>query len=86
MQQQEGNQCKSDHRILGVTLKTALFLSHRIREAMQENMPALFGQGGGIVESVKPLSGKPVRKPTVPVVMRIRTKSCHWWTGTAGEP
>lgn len=38
------------HRILGVTLKTAWFMSHRIREAMRSNDPGFFGDGGGIVE------------------------------------
>lgn len=39
------------HRTLGVTLKTAWFLGHRIREAMREGEMAPFGSGGGIVES-----------------------------------
>jgi transposase-like protein len=38
------------HRTLGVTLKTAWFMSHRIREAMRSNDPGYFGEGGGIVE------------------------------------
>jgi transposase-like protein len=38
------------HRTLGVTLKTAWFLSHRIREAMREGDLAPFGHGGGAVE------------------------------------
>lgn len=38
------------HRTLGVTLKTAWFMSHRIREAMRSNDPGFFGEGGGIVE------------------------------------
>ena len=38
------------HRILGVTLKTAWFMSHRIREAMRSGDLAPFGSGGGIVE------------------------------------
>jgi len=38
------------HRILGVTLKTAWFMSHRIREAMREGELAPFGSGGGSVE------------------------------------
>ena len=38
------------HRILGVTLKTAWFMAHRIREAMREGGLAAFGQGGGAVE------------------------------------
>lgn len=38
------------HRTLGVTLKTAWFLSHRIREAMRSDHGP-FGVGGGIVEA-----------------------------------
>src|SRR5690242_10242689 len=38
------------HRTLGVTLKTAWFMSHRIREAMREGALAPFGSGGGAVE------------------------------------
>ena len=38
------------HRILGVTLKTAWFMSHRIREAMRSDDMTPFGSGGGIVE------------------------------------
>ena len=39
------------HRTLGVTLKTAWFMSHRIREAMRSGDLAPFGHGGGIVEA-----------------------------------
>ncbi len=38
------------HRTLGVTLKTAWFMSHRIREAMRSDDLAGFGSGGGVVE------------------------------------
>jgi transposase-like protein len=38
------------HRTLGVTLKTAWFMSHRIREAMRSGDLAPMGGGGGIVE------------------------------------
>lgn len=38
------------HRILGVTLKTAWFMSHRVREAMRTGGLAPMGGGGGIVE------------------------------------
>jgi transposase-like protein len=50
------------HRVLGVTLKSAWFLSHRIRLAMDVQVGKL-GGGGGIVEAdetyfgVKPNSG-----------------------------
>ncbi|MEO5493775.1 MAG: IS1595 family transposase [Sphingomonas sp.] len=39
------------HRTLGVTLKTAWFMSHRIREAMKSDGGDLFGVGGGMVEA-----------------------------------
>ena len=39
------------HRILGITLKSAWFVSHRIREAMRTNEINLFGKGGGTVEA-----------------------------------
>jgi transposase-like protein len=38
------------HRILGVTLKTAWFMSHRIREAMRSGSLEPFGGNGGEVE------------------------------------
>lgn len=39
------------HRTLGVTLKTAWFMSHRIREAMRSGDLTPFGSSGGIVEA-----------------------------------
>jgi transposase-like protein len=39
------------HRTLGVTLKTAWFMSHRIREAMRSDDMTPFGGEGGIVEA-----------------------------------
>lgn len=38
------------HRTLGVTYKTAWFMTHRIREAMRVDSEPPFGQGGGQVE------------------------------------
>jgi len=38
------------HRVLGVTLKTAWFMAHRIREAMRDDTLAPFGTTGGRVE------------------------------------
>src|SRR6478609_8607149 len=38
------------HRTLGVTLKTAWFMAHRIREAMRDGDLAPFGGDGGVVE------------------------------------
>ena len=39
------------HRILGVTYKTAWFMSHRLREAMTEKYTGMLGGGGKIVEA-----------------------------------
>jgi transposase-like protein len=38
------------HRVLGVTLKTAWFMSHRIRLAMAGNEGGMMGEDGGVVE------------------------------------
>lgn len=45
------------HRTLGVTLKTAWFLGHRIREAMRDGDPDLLGGGGSIVEADETFMG-----------------------------
>lgn len=37
------------HRTLGCTLKTAWFISHRVREAIREGGPTPMGGAGGIV-------------------------------------
>ena len=46
------------HRTLGVTLKTAWFMSHRIREAMKDDSLSTFGSGGGMVEVDETYMGK----------------------------
>lgn len=46
------------HRTLGVTLKTAWFMSHRIREAMKDDGPKGFGSGGGFVEADETYMGR----------------------------
>jgi transposase-like protein len=46
------------HRTLGVTLKSAWFLSHRIREAMRSGDLAPFGGEGSIVESDETFIGR----------------------------
>ena len=46
------------HRTLGVTLKTAWFMSHRIREAMREGDLSPFGSTGGAVEVDETFIGK----------------------------
>jgi len=46
------------HRILGVTLKTAWFMSHRIREAMKSGDTALMGGNGAPVEADETFIGR----------------------------
>lgn len=46
------------HRVLGVTYKTAWFMSHRIREAFRDATPGLMGGGGGTVEVDETYIGK----------------------------
>ncbi|MFN0219845.1 MAG: IS1595 family transposase [Hyphomicrobium sp.] len=48
------------HRILGVTLKTAWFMSHRIREAMRVLGMEPMGSGGGVVEVDETYTGKSI--------------------------
>lgn len=46
------------HRTLGVTLKTAWFMSHRIREAMRDGGLAPLGGNGKVVEADETYYGK----------------------------
>lgn len=46
------------HRVLGITYKSAWFLTHRIRECMRGGALAGFGVGGGIVEVDETFIGK----------------------------
>jgi transposase-like protein len=51
------------HRTLGVTLKTAWFVGHRIREAMRSGGLAPFGSDGGAVEADETFIGREPGKP-----------------------
>lgn len=51
------------HRMLGVTYKTAWFMSHRIREAMISTDDTPLGGGGGIVEVDETYIGRDQTKP-----------------------
>ena len=50
------------HRMLGVTYKTAWFMSHRLREAMKDNGGGLLGGGGKTVEVDETYWGNKQRK------------------------
>lgn len=51
------------HRMLGVTYKTAWFMTHRIREAMKSTGGGLLGSGGQPVEADETYWGKEKNKP-----------------------
>jgi transposase-like protein len=51
------------HRTLGVTLKTAWFMSQRIRETMRDDTLGAFGAGGGVVEVDETFIGREPGKP-----------------------
>lgn len=51
------------HRTLGVTYKTAWFMTHRIREAMREESPPKLGGDGGTFEIDETFIGGKKRRP-----------------------
>ena len=51
------------HRTLGVTYKTAWFMTHRIREAMSPSKSIPFGSGGGSVEADETFIGQEKNQP-----------------------
>ncbi len=53
------------HRMLGCTLKTAWFMSHRIREEMRSGNLAPFGSTGGAVEADETFIGRDRHNPPV---------------------
>ena len=66
------------HRTLGITLKSAWFLSHRIREVMSEGYQRSSGQMGGagsIIEADETVFGPDPRKDTR--VQRSRERYSH---------
>ncbi|MEL6876674.1 MAG: IS1595 family transposase [Pseudomonadota bacterium] len=62
------------HRILGVTLKTAWFMSHRIREAMRTGGLAPMGGGGGVVEIDETFIGRDPDAPKSRMPIRQMNK------------
>jgi transposase-like protein len=51
------------HRMLGVTYKSAWFMTHRIREAMKSGNAGLMGAGGGTVEADETYWGNQGKQP-----------------------
>ena len=76
------------HRTLGITLKSAWFMAHRIREAMRDDSGSILGGGGSIVEAdetfmapkkgFKPINAGHHRSKVVSLVQRDgKTRSFH---------
>ena len=66
------------HRILGVTLKTAWFMSHRIREAMRDGSLAPFGGSDGAFGNVEVDETLIGREPSA---AKARDGYAHMWIG-----
>jgi transposase-like protein len=62
------------HRTLGITLKSAWFLAHRLREAMAEGALNPFGIGGGAVESDEAFLSRRRRKGDGPLYKQPKMK------------
>jgi transposase-like protein len=62
-QSKKGISANQLHRTLGVTLKTAWFMGHRIREAMRQGELAPFGGNGGTVEADETFLWNDPKKP-----------------------
>jgi transposase-like protein len=62
------------HRVLGVTLKTAWFMSHRIREAMRTGGLAPMGGNGGVVEIDETFIGRDPDAPKSRMPIRNMNK------------
>jgi transposase-like protein len=62
------------HRVLGVTLKTAWFMSHRIREAMRTGGLAPMGGNGGVVEIDETFIGRDPDAPKSRMAIRNMNK------------
>lgn len=59
------------HRMMGVTYKTAWFMTHRIREAMRELNPPKLGGVGGVFELDETwIGGKPRRPHGMPTARK----------------
>src|SRR5271165_1984142 len=63
------------HRTLGVTLKTAWFMSHRLREAMRNGDLAPMGGAGGIVEVDETFIGQ--KREKAPQGSRLCPQACR---------
>lgn len=62
------------HRMLGITYKSAWFMTHRIREAMADTSNTPMGGPGSVVEADETYFGEKAEKPTTTTSGRPFTK------------
>jgi len=72
------------HRILGVSLKTAWFMGHRIREAMRDGKLAPLGGAGEIIEADETYFG-PTKEPKISAQRKGRPYHPHGARGPANK-
>jgi transposase-like protein len=72
------------HRLLGVTLKTAWFMSHRIREAMRDGKLGPLGGFGHAVEADETFIGQKACRSRM-AATATSTSLWAWWSA-AGRP
>jgi transposase-like protein len=68
------------HRMMGITLKSAWFMSHRIREAMRSgDLAPPMGGGGGVIEVDETIYGRAATHPKGrgPLMRRGITNAAH---------
>ena len=73
------------HRVLGVTLKTAWFMSHRIREAIRTGGLAPMGGNGGVVEIDETFIGQDPDAPKSRMAIRNMNKVISLIDRTTGR-
>lgn len=73
------------HRILGVTLKTAWFMGHRIREAMRSGDLTPFGSDGGAVEVDETFIGRKAGHEKAPKAYHHKMKVLALVDRTTGQ-
>src|SRR3954451_25299613 len=74
------------YRLLGITLKSAWFLSHRIREAMRDGSLEPLGGGhgfGNAVEVDETFTGRKKGSPRRRAAPATSTPSSGWWSAAA---
>ena len=88
----KGTSSHQIHRMLGVTYKTAWFMTHRLREAMRDHSPSPLGGANKVVEADETYVGSKAKNPAFDSSRRngaSAARSCSDRTGNknrSGSP